>query len=272
MKVNFNRIALGAAALTVLMGTGYLSGQAALAQSKPADLMKQLQPDDAKLKKGQELFNANCISCHGQQGKGDGLAAAALNPKPRNFHSDQNWVNGRHFPEMFKTLDEGIKGSGMSSFSYLSVKDRVAILTYVRNFNKEIYPPITDQEVETLQKDYDIAAGLAASDQKKAAIPVELAMKKLVEEAAAKHQKVVKAAKTAMAASHPGAVLFRHSVYDAQRALTALDNANVNWHSSTADFAKVVTVNAEENGFKAVVATYTAEQWNLLHSYLKSLL
>ncbi len=30
-------------------------------------------------------FEAGCDGCHGKQGRGDGPAAAALNPKPANF-------------------------------------------------------------------------------------------------------------------------------------------------------------------------------------------
>ncbi len=39
-------------------------------------------------KKGEVIFKAQCIICHGEKGRGDGLAAAALNPKPRDFTSD----------------------------------------------------------------------------------------------------------------------------------------------------------------------------------------
>jgi cytochrome c553 len=35
--------------------------------------------------KGAETFKTMCASCHGEAGKGDGPAAAALNPKPANF-------------------------------------------------------------------------------------------------------------------------------------------------------------------------------------------
>jgi len=35
--------------------------------------------------KGAETYKTMCASCHGDTGKGDGAAAAALNPKPANF-------------------------------------------------------------------------------------------------------------------------------------------------------------------------------------------
>jgi len=34
---------------------------------------------------GKELYSQNCASCHGDSGKGDGAAAAALDPKPRDL-------------------------------------------------------------------------------------------------------------------------------------------------------------------------------------------
>ncbi|MEE2665494.1 MAG: cytochrome c [Myxococcota bacterium] len=34
---------------------------------------------------GKVSFQANCASCHGPEGAGDGPVAVALDPKPRNF-------------------------------------------------------------------------------------------------------------------------------------------------------------------------------------------
>lgn len=36
------------------------------------------------------LFTTRCAACHGTTGRGDGPAAAGLNPKPRNY-SDRQW-------------------------------------------------------------------------------------------------------------------------------------------------------------------------------------
>jgi mono/diheme cytochrome c family protein len=39
----------------------------------------------ADLEAGKAAYQANCASCHGPEGKGDGPVAMALDPKPRSF-------------------------------------------------------------------------------------------------------------------------------------------------------------------------------------------
>ena len=59
-------------------------------------------------KKGKEKFRENmrCSSCHGESGKGDGMAAAALNPKPRDF-TDGKLMNPKTDEQLFKVIKEG---------------------------------------------------------------------------------------------------------------------------------------------------------------------
>ena len=46
------------------------------------------QPSDAAdSAKGQEVYNTYCALCHGPTGLGDGVGAAALDPKPRDLSS-----------------------------------------------------------------------------------------------------------------------------------------------------------------------------------------
>ncbi len=46
-----------------------------------------LAADDAAGKEAKEIFATRCSTCHGAGGKGDGAAAAALTPKPRDLSS-----------------------------------------------------------------------------------------------------------------------------------------------------------------------------------------
>jgi hypothetical protein len=51
--------------------------------------------------------------CHGETGKGDGAAAAALNPKPRNY-TDAEWQKSVTDDQIKKTITGGGASVGKS--------------------------------------------------------------------------------------------------------------------------------------------------------------
>lgn len=56
-----------------------------------ASLANPFVPDNESIARGETLYQTNCISCHGLAGKGDGVSAAQLNPRPADFtagHTD----------------------------------------------------------------------------------------------------------------------------------------------------------------------------------------
>ena len=99
----------------------------------PIDPATVMTPNAALMARGKALYAQNCATCHGAEGKGDGAAGKGLNPKPRNFTENTAWKNGTHLESIYKTLDEGIKGSSMVSYSYLSKKDRMALAHTVQS-------------------------------------------------------------------------------------------------------------------------------------------
>ncbi len=58
-------------------------------------------------------FNSVCASCHGQDGKGDGPAAGAMNPKPANFNDPAFWKANTD-SVLFKAIKEGGASVGKS--------------------------------------------------------------------------------------------------------------------------------------------------------------
>jgi len=81
--------------------------------------------------KGESLYKANCLNCHGPTGKGDGPMAQSLNPKPRTFSDPTAFKNGATEAGIYKTLEEGL-GTGMVSFKdTIKKSDRKALSKYV---------------------------------------------------------------------------------------------------------------------------------------------
>lgn len=50
-----------------------------------AALENPLAHDESAIAAGQEIFVTNCVACHGETGRGDGAAAASLDPKPADL-------------------------------------------------------------------------------------------------------------------------------------------------------------------------------------------
>ena len=209
----------------------------------------------------------DCAPCHGQDGKGDGPAAASLNPKPRDFHSETGWINGRKLSQMFKTVSEGIQGSAMVSFAgSLPVSDRLAVIDYIRTFSNN-FPKDSPEELEALNKTYHLEKGEVTPSQ----IPVSEAMRQIEEEAIPQAKDV--SAVMSYISQHPtdeGSTIFNNVTLDKKRALTMLAASGF-WSKSQSDFVTIVAVDALQNGFDPKVAQLSVYDWQTLYSYLKGL-
>jgi mono/diheme cytochrome c family protein len=80
------------------------------APSAPAVPAPAAKPDAAT---GATLYVANCATCHGARGAGDGPAAAALVPKPAR-HDDGSYMNALGNEHLFKVVKEGGPAVGKS--------------------------------------------------------------------------------------------------------------------------------------------------------------
>ncbi|MDH3202198.1 MAG: c-type cytochrome [Myxococcales bacterium] len=85
-----------AAFLVCLAAFGCTSKKAAPAELEQAAAEPTAEPEAAPSEpvavkdpvvEAEEIFNARCVTCHGEKGKGDGPGSAALNPKPRDYTS-----------------------------------------------------------------------------------------------------------------------------------------------------------------------------------------
>ncbi len=85
------------------------------------------------LSNGKILFQQNCVSCHGQNGRGDGLNGAALTPKPANFHNKvrMNEISVFH---SFNTIRLGVPGTGMVGWNQFTDKEVWDLAFYLHSF------------------------------------------------------------------------------------------------------------------------------------------
>lgn len=88
-----------------------------------------------------QLFDTLCAACHGTGGKGDGQAASALNPKPRNY-TDKAWQAQVTDEELRKIILLGGQAVGkaatMPGQPQLKDKPEVvdALVAMIREFGK----------------------------------------------------------------------------------------------------------------------------------------
>src|SRR6266478_7825952 len=95
-------------------------------------------PDDLQeeVSRGGSLFAANCVSCHGPAGKGDGKASASLLPRPANLTA------ARFSDERLSSvLWNGIVGSAMPPWRQLPTEDLRALVAYIDSLHVASAPP-----------------------------------------------------------------------------------------------------------------------------------
>ncbi|MBI4924854.1 MAG: cytochrome C oxidase subunit IV family protein [Bdellovibrio sp.] len=166
-------------------GDVYVKGQLGFAQAElTSGTIKQPWISTPELiAKGKIAFSIQCVACHGAEGQGNGPAAAALKPPPRNFTSQENWKLGRKPSQVFKTIRDGIPNSAMSSFSTIPNDDRWALVHYVLSLGPKSTPKPTEDTNEDLAKiGIDPSKQTAGSDQTPS-ITIDFAMQRMIEEA-----------------------------------------------------------------------------------------
>jgi mono/diheme cytochrome c family protein len=83
---------------------------------------------------GKKLYVANCFTCHGPEGKGDGPGAAALEKKPANL-GERIKSTGEKDGELFWKISEG-RAPMVTWKASLSETQRWELVNYIRTFVK----------------------------------------------------------------------------------------------------------------------------------------
>lgn len=97
-----------------------------------ADAVKNPVPAAAEsIARGKQIYEKNCLACHGDTGKGDGPAAAALQTRPGDLGDPEMWK--RSDGNLFYKITAG-RGSMKGFATKLSDAQRWDVVNYIRTF------------------------------------------------------------------------------------------------------------------------------------------
>lgn len=108
-------------------------------QARPVAMLASNGPIHALLSRREidvaEIFGKYCAACHGTAGKGDGMAANAMNPKPPDF-SEAGFQESREEEDLKQVIREG-KGMMPAFARQLSAEEITALVEYIRTFSSK---------------------------------------------------------------------------------------------------------------------------------------
>lgn len=123
---------------------------------------------------GKKAYAVSCASCHGSAGHGDGVAATAMNPKPRNFSTKEGWKGPIKFFHIYDVIMKGLPGTQMSSFGALPPDERFGIAHYVLSMTGESTQVDSPSDLAKIGIDPSKPKGGLVDDRKE--IPIEIAI------------------------------------------------------------------------------------------------
>lgn len=235
-------------------------------EEKPApgpNVITLSTPTPTAIQKGKLLFSVICVSCHGPEAKGDGIAARVLQKKPRDYNELTGWRFGPKVSQIFRTLTKGIPDSAHASYEGLPVEDRFALVHFIRSLNSR-FPKDTPGELAALATEYHFSHPKRGPSQ----IPVQKAMESLIMENTRQAKRIADLTRK-LDTDKP--VILRHVVADGERLITAL-LATKQWQKDETALIRFFTTDPIQKGLKPAVVGLRNEEWREIDRYLKTAL
>jgi DMSO reductase family type II enzyme heme b subunit len=130
---------------------------------------------------GRDLYVQHCAACHGEQGRGEGLAARFLFPKPRDFGSgrfrlvsSKNYVPNRE--DLRAVLVRGMPGSAMPPWAHLANDEIERLIDEVLRLYREgvrasILAELKEAEEEIVEADVAEQVAVRTTPEETVAVP-----------------------------------------------------------------------------------------------------
>ena len=99
-------------------------------------------PDGAASPLGKAIYQSRCVMCHGEDGKGDGVAAPLVQPRPRDFTQGKfkfRSTESGSIPadeDLLNTVRNGLHGTAMPDWKdFLGEDSLKAVVAYIKSFS-----------------------------------------------------------------------------------------------------------------------------------------
>lgn len=90
--------------------------------------------DDVSISRGTQLYNINCVPCHGAKGKGDGVIGTFFKFKPADLTSFD--VQQNSDGALFLVISTGVEGRMPPLNENFSVHERWDLVNFIRTLGK----------------------------------------------------------------------------------------------------------------------------------------
>jgi mono/diheme cytochrome c family protein len=88
--------------------------------------------DEVSIKRGAELYRINCVPCHGEKGKGDGVIGTFFTFKPADLTSFD--VQQNSDGALFLVISNGVEGRMPPLNENFDVRERWDLVNFIRTF------------------------------------------------------------------------------------------------------------------------------------------